>query len=122
MKEKETILSIIKDYINSLKPGDEIAVRQNLLHFFSQRGYQVIGVSSIEPSAQKKSTSIHTIDYYLCLLRGAGYLYPADFVGEYNVLRHVPNNLTAEKLYEEYERALEHKNPIHKMRKTLRRG
>lgn len=107
MEKKETALDIIRNYINSLKPGDEIAIRQNLLHFFSQRGYQIIGQNSIQPSVQKKCVSIHTIDYHINLLKGAAYLNATEFAGEYEVLRPIPEHLTSRGLRREYEKHFE---------------
>lgn len=120
MEKKETVLDIIREYINSLVPGNEIAVRQNLFHFFSQKGYHIFGKYNILPSATSKYVSTNTIDYYLNLLKGAGYLDMTEFRGEYEVLRHIPEHLSAKGLRKEYETAMD-ENPIHLLRKAIRR-
>lgn len=107
MEKKETVWGIIKEYVNSIKPGMDLVVRQNVIFLFTQRDYFVNGKSRNWPRDNQKIVSEHTIDHYLGMLRGAKYLETAEYPGEYEVLRHIPANYTSRDLRREYEKHLE---------------
>ena len=107
MEKKETTWGIIKDCVNSIKPGMSLVTRQNVIFLFTQRGYFVNGKSRNWPRDNQKIISEHTIDHYLLMLRGAKYLGTAEYPGEYEVLRHIPENYTSRDLRREYEKHLE---------------
>lgn len=121
MEKKETVWDIIKDYVNSIKPGMSLVTRRNVILQFYQREYFVNGKSRNWPRDNQKIVSEHTIDYYLTLLKGAKYFETAEYPGEYEVLRHIPANYTAKDLRREYEMTMD-KNPIHLMRKMIKRS
>lgn len=107
MEKKETTWGIIKDYVNSIKPGMSLVTRRNVILQFYQREYFVFSKSRNCPGENKKIISEHTIDHYLTMLRGAKYLETAEYPGEYEVLRHIPEHYTARELRREYEKHLE---------------